>query len=51
VPFGFLTGHDSIDKAKLQRQSVEIREELVGYVDALMQRQDRTNMFSKLETF
>lgn len=51
MPIGFLTVHEPGDKAKLQRQSVQIREELVGYVDALVQRQDRTNMFSKLETF
>ena len=27
-----------------------IREELVGYVDAIIQRQDRANLMSKMET-
>ena len=41
----------SSDNAVLKYEAKVIREEMVGYIDAILQRQDESNLQKRMETF
>lgn len=47
--FGHMNEYSS-KKSQLSEEAVKLREQMIGYVDALIVRQDRTDVFQKFES-